>query len=335
MDNFTVTCESNPALSFTSDLVTEVITPTADDFEQVRKADGAAFDYNIYIPDGADGSLPVVVAFHGFGDTDNLLQNQVAVSWAFPENQEKRPAIVIAPIIDQYFDAGYRDSVYTETYGLIQELIRDGKADENRIYVVGKSYGGLATYEFTEKYADDVAGAIALCGATTDAIIENAAKMADVPLYIVQAENDDTVNVESSYNMYKALTEAGSTKVQMKIYSDAEMNAAGVDGTVIGYHTVEMAALSSDYDGEKFMSWLFEQTNAETVQTDPGTSTDPAAPENPAHPSGDQQTTNRTPAAAEAAKTGDTSSAGVWAALCCAAAAAAVVAVYRKRRDFR
>ena len=177
----------------------------------------------------------------------------------------------------------------------------------------------------------------------------DAAKMADVPLYIVQAEHDDTVDVSSSYEMYNALVESGSTKVKLKIYSDEEMNEAGVDGTIIGYHTVEMAALSADYDGEMFMSWLFAQTNAEDSQTDPGQTDpgqtdpgqtdpgqkDPTAPENPVQSSGNDKGTERTPGTVKTARTEDASTVGVWAVLVCAAATAAIVTVCRKKRGVR
>lgn len=267
VDHFTVTCTSDPALSFDSSLISKVITPVANDFTQVRKSEGASFDYNIYIPDDISEPLPVVVAFHGYGDSDNLLQNQVAVSWAFPQNQLKRPAIVIAPIIEgwNYLDADYRDMVYTETYHLIQGMIREGKIDKNRIYTVGKSCGGMAVYEFTEKYAADVAGAIAMCGAEgiSETALAQASLMKEVPIWIVQAASDDTVPASSSLNMYHVLEEAGSTVAKLRLYSDDEMHEAGVDGTLIGYHTVEMAVLADHYDGEEFMSWLFAQSRTD------------------------------------------------------------------------
>ncbi len=256
VNNYKVTC-TNPALSFTNAKVTTTITPVADEFEKVRKADGAEFDYNIYSPANAEEALPVVVAFHGYGDNENLYQNQLAVTWADPENQKKWPCYVIAPVVENYFSAEYRSDLYEKTYNLIQNMVKEHKIDGDRIYVVGKSFGGMATYEFLEKYPDDIAGSIAMCGAASfsKTVMAEAAKMKDIPLWIAHAASDDTVNISNSRELHQALLDAGSKAVKFKEYTDDEMHAAGVDGTVVGYHTVELPVLAD----MEYREWLFAQ----------------------------------------------------------------------------
>lgn len=259
VDNFTITCSSRPDLTFTSAQVSKTIAPVADEFEKVRNAGDGTFDYNIYKPENAEGALPVVIAFHGFGDNENLYMNHLVTTWATEDNQAERPAYVLAPSVKNYFDPSYRDGLYEDTYAVVQKLIRQGKVDKDRIYVVGKSFGGLATYEFIEKYADEVAGAIAMCGAASysETAITNAALIKDVPLWIAQAASDDTVSIEDSRKMHAALKEAGSEVVKFTEYTDEQMNEAGVDGKVIGYHTVEIPVLAD----ENYAIWLFEQNN--------------------------------------------------------------------------
>lgn len=259
VDNFTVTCSKNAKLTFTNEKVTSVITPIADEFEQIRTAEGGAFDYNLYTPEDTSKAQPIVIAFHGFGDDDNLLQNKLAVAWADPVNQADRPCYVLAPLMGgySYFNSTYRDGMYTSVYNKVQEMIAEGKVDPNRIYVVGKSFGGAAVYEFLEKYPDDVAGAIAMCGGYSYFKMneDDLAKMVDVPLWIAHATTDPTVPVTDSRTVYNALLEDGSTVVKYTEYSDEEMAAAGVT-EAMGNHSMEAVVL----EDETYLEWLFAQT---------------------------------------------------------------------------
>ena len=262
VEDFYVTCSTNPQLSFSSDKVVEVITPIADEFEQIR----GDFNYNLYTPEDTSKAQPIVVVFHGFLDDDNLYQNKLAVAWADPANQAERPCYVLAPLMGGfgYFDEASRNAIYENVYNMIQQMVKEGKVDPNRIYVIGKSFGGAATYEFLEKYPEAIAGAIPMCGAMLSFknIEENLEKMKDIPLWIAHAENDDTVAFENSQIVYDTLIEAGSKVVKLTKYTNEQMNAAGVDGVKIGYHTVEMAVL----EDEAYMEWLFAQTLAEPEQ---------------------------------------------------------------------
>jgi len=279
VEDFVVTCSADSRLSFTSDMISEVITPIADEFEQIR----GDFNYNLYTPEDTSKAQPIVIVFHGFLDDDNLYQNKLAVAWADPANQAERPCYVMAPLMGGfgYVDAGSRNAIYENVYNTIQQMVKEGKVDPKRIYVIGKSFGGAAVYEFLEKYPDDVAAAIAMCGAMQSfaGVEENLDKLVDIPLWIAHAENDDTVAFENSQIAYDTLVKAGSKVVKLTKYSDAEMNAVGVDGVKVGYHTVEMAVL----EDEAYMEWLFAQPVVEdnkpvTNPSVPDVSTGDASP---------------------------------------------------------
>ena len=271
VDQFEVTCSKNPGLSFGIDKVVRVETPVADEFEQIREETGGEFDYNLYTPEDTENPQPIVIVFHGYGDTENLLQNKLAVAWAEEENQKERPCYVLAPVISTsgYFSGSYRDGIYTDVYDKVQEMISEGKVDPDRIYVVGKSFGGAAAYEFLEKYPEDIAGAIAMCGGFSYLGLntEDIVKMKDIPLWIAHATTDPTVPVTDSRMVYQTLTEAGSTVVKYTEYSDEEMTEAGVT-EAMGNHSVEAVVL----EDVEYMEWLFSQNlNKETEE--PGTET--------------------------------------------------------------
>lgn len=255
VDNFTVTCTKNDNLSFTDEKVAEITTPIADEFEQIQAENGLT--YNLYTPAETEAQ-PLVIAFHGFLDDDNLLQNRLATAWADPENQAERPCYVMAPVMGgyAYYNGASRDATYVKVYEEVQKMIDEGKVDPNQIYVVGKSFGGRAVYEFLAKYPELPAGAIAMCGAMESFFSDEIAfeNLVDIPLWIAHATTDSTVNVEDSRNVYNTLVELGSTVVHYTEYSDEEMVAAGVT-TAMGNHSMEAVVL----EDEAYMEWLFAQ----------------------------------------------------------------------------
>ena len=259
--DFTVTCNSSPELSFTNEDVKTLVTPVVDSFETLSMEDNADFVYHLFTPESTE-NMPIVIVFHGFGDTDNLLTYRTAVEWAEPENQKVRPCYVLAPVIkdEYYFEASSRGAALDKVKALVDKMVSDGKVDPSRIYVMGNSFGGLSTIEFCEKYPDFVAGAIALCPALNyaPAASMNLEKMKDVPIWFAQAEHDGTIPITESRNAYKKLTDLGAANVHFTEYTDDEMNAAGADASndsTYSYHHVELAVMEDD----AYMDWLYSK----------------------------------------------------------------------------
>ena len=137
-------------------------------------------------------------------------------------------------------------------------MISEGKADPGRIYVMGNSFGGVATIEFCEKYPETVSAAIALCPALTYAPGASSAieKMKDVSIWFAHAAGDNTIPVSASRTAVSALENMGAAEVKYTEYSDEEMNLAGADGdpdSTYSYHHVELAVM----EDPAFREWLF------------------------------------------------------------------------------
>ncbi len=255
---FTVECSSNPALSFTYNDVDKVITPVADDFETIGMG---TWDYHIFTPQKTE-KMPVVIVFHGFGDTYNLLTYRTAVEWAEPENQALRPCYVIAPVIKDeiYYTEQGRDVIFKELKGLLDDMAAKGQADPDRIYVMGNSFGGMSSIEFSEKYPDSVAGILALCPALnySKSAVDNIDKIKDIPVRFAHAVNDGTIPVSETRTAYDKLQKAGAKEVLVKEYSDDEMNEAGAEPSnesTYSYHHVELAVMEDD----EYMEWLYSR----------------------------------------------------------------------------
>lgn len=258
---FEVSCSEDPTFDFTSDDISKINTPVADDFETLTVSENVSFDYHLFDP-GKDEPVPMVIVFHGYGDTNNLLTYRTAVEWAEPDNQEKRPCYVLAPVIDDktYYSAKGRDDVFACIHDIVSRMIEDGKVDPKRIYVMGNSFGGMSTIEYAEKYPGEIAGALALCPALNYSAnsMLNLKEITDVPIWFAHAENDNTIPVSSSETAVKALDKLNAKEVHFTKYTDAEMNAAGADpspDSTYSYHHVELAVMEDD----AYMEWLFEK----------------------------------------------------------------------------
>ena len=257
---YLVTCKDHPEYSFSNSDVTNIVTPVADDFKTFTNSDGITFDYHLFTPDETE-KKPIVIVFHGYGDTNNLLTYRTSVEWAEPENQKVRPCYVLSPVIDDhtYFDTDGRDRIYTTIKGILDDMISKGNVDPDRIYVMGNSMGGVATIEFCEKYPETVSAAMALCPAISYApnIKENLNKMREVPIWFAHAANDNTVPVSDSRTAVSDLEELGAKEVKFTEYTDEQMNSAGADNapdSTYSYHHVELAVMEDD----TYQEWLFD-----------------------------------------------------------------------------
>ena len=262
---YLVTCKDHPEYSFSNSDVTNIVTPVADDFKTFTNSDDVTFDYHLFTPAETE-KKPIVIVFHGYGDTNNLLTYRTSVEWAEPENQKVRPCYVLSPIIDDntYLDTDGRYRIYTSIKGILDDMISRGDVDPGRIYVMGNSMGGVATIEFCEKYPETVSAAMALCPALSfvpgaKAELE---KMKDVPIWFAHAANDNTVPVSDSRTAVTDLEDFGAKEVKFTEYTDEQMNAAGADNkpeSTYSYHHVELVVM----EDETYQEWLFEHKKSD------------------------------------------------------------------------
>ena len=74
--------------------------------------------------------------------------------------------------------------------GIIDMMIAEGKVDPNRIYITGFSMGGGSTWTFLTTYPDVPAAAAPLCPAGGPGSVENALKVAYLPIWTFVDEGD-------------------------------------------------------------------------------------------------------------------------------------------------
>nr|MCR5671673.1 alpha/beta fold hydrolase [Butyrivibrio sp.] len=170
------------------------------------------------------------------------------------EKQAEYPCYIMAPQIENnvFLSASSRKSLYDELKTEAERLVKAGRVDGDRIYIMGYSFGGLATTEFAENYPDYIAAAIVMCPALTydDSSTQNLKLMKDVPVWFAHAGGDNVIPVNVSRSAVSTLEALGAPEVHYTEFSDEEMKTAGA---MYGYHQADYAVMAD----EQFMNWLF------------------------------------------------------------------------------
>jgi poly(3-hydroxybutyrate) depolymerase len=177
--------------------------------------------YRMYVPTAYNGSkaYPLIVALHGLGGTEDSFFD--GYNKVLPPLAESHGYIIAAPLgyrVDGSYGWGLgnppADPATKRTQELseqdviqvLQHVRRQYKIDENRIYLMGHSMGGIGTWKIAPKYPDIWAAIAPISGNGTPDTLE---KIRNVPEIIVHGDNDPTVNVSGSRTMVAKLKELG------------------------------------------------------------------------------------------------------------------------------
>ena len=251
---------------------TAVVSPVLDKY-QYDNYDG--LDYSYFLNEDAEGPLPIVVFFHGGGQGNDIYTpirfSNGGTVWANPENQEKYPTHVLAP----------RNATTTESMhkvkAVIDAWIEEGKVDPNRVYITGFSMGGGSTWTFLRTFPDYAAAAAPLCPAGGPNSVENAQKVANLPLWtFVDAEDflyDSVVNNDKTYSPY--WNDSLLTIIPFNQLNDPPYNGHRFDG-----HAVWLPVYNEYVHPERGMliDWLFSQSKVRGVADVNVTTTTGVAP---------------------------------------------------------
>ena len=205
----------------------------------------------MYIPEEYDEnteSYPLLLLLHGMGlrgtDIDDikamtLFQNVM--------NGKHYPFIIMAPqcfrndsITNKRFT---KDSNPEDLMTYLDEVLERYRIDKNRMYISGTSGGGTATYHFLTLHPEKWAAAIPVCG-NTNPYLEEAALLSDIPMWIFHGEEDESIGIENSINMYNAIVSAGGSNVFLTTYPG------------VGH-----AAWDSAYNEEELFPWMLSHSN--------------------------------------------------------------------------
>ena len=129
---------------------------------------------------------------------------------------------------------------------MAMEIIDDVRTrypvDLERIYVMGISMCGYATWELCQRRPELFAAALPCCGGGDPAY---AARLVDIPIWAFHGDKDKSVPVVRSRLMVEAIKAAGGTKIKYREYPGMA-------------HNVWTPTFSDD----SVFEWLFRQRKA-------------------------------------------------------------------------
>jgi len=200
----------------------------------------ARLKYLLALPAGYESGTdrwPLLVFLHGAGESGNELGKVKAHGppKLIAAGDRVFPCIVVSP---QSPGRGWNPDVLA---ALVDEICREYRVDEDRIWLTGLSMGGFGTWALAAAKPDRFAAIVPICGGGNPA---DADKLKGIPIWVFHGAEDKTVKLENSTKMVDALKAVGSD-VKFTIYP-----GVGHDSWTETYANPEL------YD------WLFAQKRA-------------------------------------------------------------------------
>jgi len=122
---------------------------------------------------------------------------------------------------------------------MVDDVLRETRADPDRVYLTGLSYGGFGAWYMATHYPDRWAAIAPICGAGQPALVHNIGK---TPVWLFQGGRDTLVLPEWPLRTADALDEAGGN-VRVTVHEDLA-------------HECWIRV----YAGEDFYSWLLSHS---------------------------------------------------------------------------
>lgn len=225
---------------------------------------GTPMKYRLYVPFDYDPQkeYPTVLFFHGAGHRgyDNEAPVKGIVYNLFNHKTPLVDDMIVivpqCPTSNQWVDypwsnGNYKISNVAESnamktvVSLMETLGEEFSFDKSRSYVFGLSMGGYGTWDIITRHTDMFTAAAALCGGGDPTSAE---RLVDLPIWAFHAEDDPTVSVNNTRDMYRAIKNLGGEKIKYTEYAASHGYGHGI-GTLTAKN-------------EDVFVWLFSQRKA-------------------------------------------------------------------------
>ena len=204
---------------------------------KIEEFDG--IKYIIKYPDGykKGEKFPVIILLHGAGgrgDDINVLASNPYFNSV--DNHPKFPFITVAPQCSQntWFD------MFEQLKKFACKISDESFTDKNRMYLMGASMGGYATWQLAMSIPEMFAAIVPICGG---GMYWNAGRLVNLPVWAFHGAKDTVVFKEESEKMVDSVNNCGGN-AKLTIYPENEHNA-----------------WSDTYNNPEVFDWLLTCTN--------------------------------------------------------------------------
>lgn len=223
------------------------ITIKAQQFSVYKKQsfvqNGDTLPYRILLPQNFDAGkkYPLIIFLHGAGERGNDNEKQLTHGAAlFMEKSKQHPAIVVFPQCPQTsywssvtfnYESGKREFLFSSAnaptpamqllMGLVTSLQHQYKINQQQMYVMGLSMGGMGTFELVNRMPATFAAAISICGGGDTATAKN---IAQTKWWVFHGAKDDVVPVKYSDAMVAAIKKQKGV-VKYTVFPNANHNS--------------------------------------------------------------------------------------------------------------
>lgn len=164
---------------------------------------------------GPEGKIPLVVLLHGAGGTKkkdiSTFKGNRDVKWVMTPDNSKYAARILVPHVRGHWNPNALNKVVDHLLGTHDDI------DEDRIYCVGYSLGGLGTWNWARHSPERLAAVVPVAFIANQ---DDLKRMVNLPIWAM-AGTGDRRRVGSIRSMDEALKELGSTAVRTTIFEGA------------------------------------------------------------------------------------------------------------------
>ena len=176
-------------------------------------------DYVVRMPEGfiKEEQYPLVIYLHGAGGRGRDI-NVICEHPFFSETELwLKDAISVAP--QCYEDSWF--SIFEQLQAFVKDVIAWDCVDKSRVYVVGASMGGYATWQLAMSRPEWFAAIIPICGG---GMYWNAGRLIHMGVWAFHGDEDGTVFLEESKKMVNAVKVNGG-KAKLTVYESTNHDA--------------------------------------------------------------------------------------------------------------
>lgn len=186
---------------------------------------------------------PVLFLLHGAGGRGNDMEVLKENPFFLITNEKKSfPFISVAPLCsaETWFD------LFVDLKQLVVDISNADFTDNKKMYAMGASMGGYGVWQLAMSMPEYFAAIVPICGG---GMYWDAGRLKNVPVWAFHGALDDTVFVEESIKMVRAVNNCGGN-ARLTIYPESNHNA-----------------WSETYANDEVFNWLLahENVNAEEL----------------------------------------------------------------------